>query len=107
MKTKSIFIMTILLFACMGRAAAQGYMDDSWIGMRYYNDGEELAGDYYTGTCVVRGNAMFHPIDCEDGTHIAIGYPKSKDVSGHISFPRNINITWKVRKINIHTKWSG
>lgn len=103
MKTKSIFIMTILLFACMGRAAAQGYMDDSWIGMRYYNDGEELAGDYYTGTCVVRGNAMFHPIDCEDGTHIAIGYPKSKDVSGHISFPRNINITWKVIEKLIYT----
>ena len=103
MKTKSIFILTILLFACMGRAVAQGYMDDSWIGTRYYNDGEELAGDHYTGTCVVRGNAMFHPIDCEDGTHIAIGYPKSKDVSGHISFPRNINITWKVIEKLIYT----
>ena len=87
----------------MGRAVAQGYMDDSWIGTHYYNDGEELAGDHYTGTCVVRGNAMFHPIDCEDGTHTHIGYPKSKDVSGHIGFPRNINITWKVIEKLIYT----
>ena len=90
MKTKSIFILAILLFACMGGAAAYE------VGYRTFDDSEELAGDYLTGVCVVKGDAMFHPIDREDGTHVAIGYLKSEDVAGHISFPSSIDICYKI-----------
>ncbi len=95
--------MTILLFACIGRAAAQASWKDYYIGLYYLDDSEKTQNDYSLGECVVKGDAMFDLLQWpskekkEGEVFTAHGIPKPDHV-GHISLPRNINVLFKVVK---------